>query len=128
MNIRPLYDRIVVQRIEEQESARNGIVIPGSAKERPKQGEVMAMHRAGSRTAMNKRLLKRHNRQVARAKARVRPSEPDVRTSEQRLDAREMSRSVRARSNGPRANYFTTSIQSDRIFGTHTGTKAEAAL
>ena len=31
MNIRPLYDRIVVKRIEEQETARNGIVIPDSA-------------------------------------------------------------------------------------------------
>jgi len=43
MNIRPLYDRIVVQRIDEQESARHGIVIPDSAKERPQQGEVMAI-------------------------------------------------------------------------------------
>ena len=43
MNIRPLYDRIVVKRIEEQETARNGIVIPDSAKEKPQQGEVMAV-------------------------------------------------------------------------------------
>jgi len=43
MNIRPLYDRIVVKRIEEQESTRNGIVIPDSAKEKPQQGEVMAV-------------------------------------------------------------------------------------
>jgi len=43
MNIRPLYDRIVVQRIDAQESARHGIVIPDSAKERPQQGEVMAI-------------------------------------------------------------------------------------
>ena len=43
MNIRPLYDRIVVQRIDEQETARNGIVIPDSAKEKPQQGEVMAI-------------------------------------------------------------------------------------
>jgi len=43
MNIRPLYDRIVVKRIEEQETARNGIVIPDSAKEKPQQGEVMAI-------------------------------------------------------------------------------------
>jgi len=45
MNIRPLYDRIVVKRIEEQETTRNGIVIPDSAKEKPQEGEVMAIGR-----------------------------------------------------------------------------------
>jgi|SRR5579883_1396634 len=45
MNIRPLYDRIVVKRIEEQEATRNGIVIPDSAKEKPQEGEVMAVGR-----------------------------------------------------------------------------------
>ena len=43
MNIRPLYDRIVVKRIEEQESTRHGIVIPDSAKEKPQEGEVLAI-------------------------------------------------------------------------------------
>ena len=43
MNIRPLYDRIVVKRIEEQETTRNGIVIPDSGKEKPQEGEVMAI-------------------------------------------------------------------------------------
>lgn len=43
MNIRPLYDRIVVKRIEEQEAMRNGLVIPDSAKEKPQEGEVMAV-------------------------------------------------------------------------------------
>ena len=43
MNIRPLYDRIVVKRSEEQETARNGIIIPDSAKEKPQEGEVMAV-------------------------------------------------------------------------------------
>ena len=43
MNIRPLYDRIVVKRIEEQETTRNGIAIPDSAKEKPQEGEVMAI-------------------------------------------------------------------------------------
>lgn len=43
MKIRPLYDRIVVKRIEEQESTRNGIVIPDSAKEKPQEGEVLAV-------------------------------------------------------------------------------------
>src|SRR5687768_39384 len=43
MNIRPLYDRIVVKRIEEQETTRNGIVIPDSAQEKPQEGEVLAV-------------------------------------------------------------------------------------
>ena len=43
MNIRPLYDRIVVKRIEEQETTRHGIFIPDSAKEKPQEGEVMAI-------------------------------------------------------------------------------------
>jgi chaperonin GroES len=38
-----LYDRIVVKRIEEQESTRNGIFIPDSAKEKPQEGEVVAV-------------------------------------------------------------------------------------
>jgi len=43
MNIRPLYDRLVVKRIEQQETTRNGIVIPDSAKEKPQEGEVLAV-------------------------------------------------------------------------------------
>ena len=45
VTIRPLYDRIVVKRIEEQETTRNGLVIPDSAKEKPQEGEVMAVGR-----------------------------------------------------------------------------------
>ncbi len=45
MNIRPLYDRIVVRRIEEQETTCNGIIIPDSAKEKPQAGEVMVVGR-----------------------------------------------------------------------------------
>lgn len=43
MNIRPLYDRIVVERSKEQETARNGIIIPDSAKEKPQEGTVIAV-------------------------------------------------------------------------------------
>jgi len=43
MNIRPLYDRIVVKRIEEQETTRSGIIIPDSAQEKPQEAEVMAV-------------------------------------------------------------------------------------
>ena len=45
MSIRPLYDRLLVKRIEEQETTRNGIVIPDSAQEKPHEGEVMAIGR-----------------------------------------------------------------------------------
>jgi len=48
MKIRPLYDRIVVKRIEEQETVRGGIIIPDSAKEKPQEGEVVAV-RQGKR-------------------------------------------------------------------------------
>jgi chaperonin GroES len=43
MNLRPLYDRIVVKRIDEQEATRHGIIIPDSAKEKPQEGEVIAV-------------------------------------------------------------------------------------
>src|SRR5882724_8287322 len=43
MNLRPLYDRIVVKRIEDKETTRNGIIIPDSAKEKPQEGEVIAV-------------------------------------------------------------------------------------
>ena len=42
MNIRPLYDRIVVKRIEEKEQVQGGIIIPDTAKEKPQEGEVVA--------------------------------------------------------------------------------------
>src|SRR5271166_2512933 len=43
MNIRPLYDRIVVKRIEEKEIKVGGLYIPDSAKEKPQEGEVVAV-------------------------------------------------------------------------------------
>ena len=52
---------------------------------------------------MDKRLLKRHKRQVARAKERVKLSEPDVRTPEQIRAAREASRATDSRSTGGNA-------------------------
>ncbi len=41
--IRPLHDRLLVRRIEEQETIRGGIIIPDSAKEKPQEGEVVAV-------------------------------------------------------------------------------------
>ena len=43
MNIRPLQDRVVVRRLEEQEVLRGGIVIPDTAKEKPQEGAVLAV-------------------------------------------------------------------------------------
>ena len=43
MMFRPLSDRIVVKRIDEKETTRHGIIIPDSAKEKPQEGEVMAV-------------------------------------------------------------------------------------
>jgi chaperonin GroES len=43
MNVRPLHDRIIVQRIEEGEQKIGGIIIPDSAKEKPQQGKVIAV-------------------------------------------------------------------------------------
>ena len=43
MKIRPLYDRLVVKRIEQQEQKVGGLFIPDSAKEKPQEGEVVAV-------------------------------------------------------------------------------------
>lgn len=43
MNIRPLHDRVVVRRIEDERTSPGGIVIPDSAAEKPMQGEVLAV-------------------------------------------------------------------------------------
>ena len=43
MKIRPLYDRVVVRRKEEVQTTAGGIVLPGSAKEKPNQGEIVAV-------------------------------------------------------------------------------------
>lgn len=43
MNIRPLHDRVVIRRKEEETTTASGIVLPGSATEKPNQGEVVAV-------------------------------------------------------------------------------------
>ncbi len=43
MKIRPLQDRIIVKRVEAEEKTKGGIIIPDSAKEKPMQGEVIAV-------------------------------------------------------------------------------------
>ena len=44
----PLHDRILVKRVDEQESVRGGIIIPDSAKEKPQEGEVIAVGKGKS--------------------------------------------------------------------------------
>ena len=46
MNIRPLHDRVVIRRMEEESKTSGGIVLPGSAAEKPNQGEIVASERA----------------------------------------------------------------------------------
>ena len=43
LKIRPLHDRILVKRLEEQETVRGGIIIPDTAKEKPQEGKVIAV-------------------------------------------------------------------------------------
>ena len=43
MKVRPLYDRILVRRVAEEEKTKGGIIIPDSAKEKPSEGEVVAV-------------------------------------------------------------------------------------
>jgi chaperonin GroES len=43
MNIRPLHDRVIVRRLEEERTSKGGIVIPDSATEKPIQGEIVAV-------------------------------------------------------------------------------------
>ena len=43
MNITPLHDRVLLRRLEEKETAKGGIIIPDTAKEKPQEGEVIAV-------------------------------------------------------------------------------------
>ncbi len=43
MNIRPLHDRIIVKRVQEEEKTKGGIIIPDTAKEKPIEGEIVAV-------------------------------------------------------------------------------------
>ncbi|SUO95924.1 co-chaperone GroES [Suttonella ornithocola] len=58
MNLRPLHDRVIVKRQEEEKTTAGGIVLPGSAAEKPSQGEVIAVGEGkvlenGTKQAMN---------------------------------------------------------------------------
>jgi len=43
MKLRPLHDRVVVRRVKEEETTKGGIIIPDSAKEKPQEGEIVAV-------------------------------------------------------------------------------------
>jgi len=43
MKVKPLHDRVIVKRLEEEEKTKGGIIIPDSAKEKPVEGKVMAV-------------------------------------------------------------------------------------
>jgi chaperonin GroES len=43
MKFRPLYDRILVERVESEEKTKGGIILPDSAKEKPQQGKIIAV-------------------------------------------------------------------------------------
>jgi len=43
VNVTPLHDRVLIRRLEEKETAKGGIIIPDTAKEKPQEGEVMAV-------------------------------------------------------------------------------------
>ncbi|MCX6619686.1 MAG: hypothetical protein NTY38_01125 [Acidobacteria bacterium] len=75
---------------------------------------------------MNKRLLKRHKRQVSRAKERVKLSEPDLRTPEELKAAREASRPEANRRTGPEALYSARSVRNHSVTATGSAAKADA--
>jgi chaperonin GroES len=43
MKVRPLYDKVLVKRVQEEEKTKGGIIIPDTAKEKPQEGEVIAV-------------------------------------------------------------------------------------
>jgi chaperonin GroES len=58
MKVKPLYDRLLVKRVEEKEQVRGGIIIPDTAKEKPMEGKVIAVgsgkiDKDGKRVAMD---------------------------------------------------------------------------
>ena len=59
MKFRPLHDRVVVKRIEAEEKSAGGIIIPDTAKEKPSQGEVIAVGPSTVALPRSRRRLKR---------------------------------------------------------------------
>ena len=74
---------------------------------------------------MNKRILKRHKRQVSRARGQIRLSQPDLRTPEQVAEAREVSRSVASRHSLPHVPYATPPVRNSAGHSAEGEPKAE---
>ena len=72
---------------------------------------------------MNKRLLKRHKRQVSRAKEKIKLSEPDLRTPEEIKAAREASRAAEGQSQGPNVHGTAGSFRNRTATGTGSAAK-----
>ena len=53
VNITPLHDRVLVRRLEEKETVKGGIIIPDTAKEKPQEGEVIAVGAGKTRKRLN---------------------------------------------------------------------------
>ena len=81
-NIRPLHDRVIVKRVEEGEQVRGGIIIPDSAKEKPQEGEVIAVGEG--------KYLKNGKRQALDVKAGDRVLFGKYSSSEVRIDGEEL--------------------------------------
>ena len=64
MNIRPLYDRILVRRVKEEEKTAGGLYIPDTAKEKPQEGKVVAVGegRRGDDGKLTKLIVKKGDR------------------------------------------------------------------
>jgi hypothetical protein len=75
---------------------------------------------------MDKRILKRHKRQVSRAREQIKLSQPDLRTPEQVAAAREVSRSVASRHSLPYANYANSAGRNSAGRSAESAPKADA--
>ena len=75
---------------------------------------------------MDKRLAKRHKRQVSRERERVRTSEPDLRTPEQIKEAREASRATMGRGSDSNVRHMGSSIGNRQAPGTGSAAKTDA--
>jgi chaperonin GroES len=64
MKVRPLYDRILVRRVAEEEKTKGGIIIPDSAKEKPAEGEIIAVGngKANDKGEIRPRVVKKGDR------------------------------------------------------------------
>ena len=82
MKFRPLHDRVVVNRIEEEAKTPGGIIIPDTAKEKPQQGEVIAVGQApATRPAKSIRSTSRSATVCCSANGRVAKSRSTARIS-----------------------------------------------